>query len=176
MKVYAGLAITTPLALPAGASGCGGLGCCGAAFSPSPRFLLSATERALPAAATLPIAAPKPLRRGEEASSVGSPGEGRTALFSAVMSRRPRVWPNLAKQNRRGNAMQGHSTARQSAPSSALGCTHVPQPPKQASFGGLAGRGQAIRARGDAPALADVAGRPRSIGSAIAFHPRAKRR
>ena len=37
-------------------------------------------------------------------------------------------------------------------------------------------RGQAIRARGGAPALADVAGRPRSIGSAIAFHPRAKRR
>ena len=72
--------------------------------------------------------------------------------------------------------MQGHSTARQSAPSSALGCTNVPQPPEQAPFGGLAGRGQAIRARGDAPALADVAGRPRSIGSAIAFHPRAKRR
>eukprot|EP00964_Phaeocystis_antarctica_P012606 scaffold6949_cov61-Phaeocystis_antarctica.AAC.2 len=72
--------------------------------------------------------------------------------------------------------MQGHSTAGHRAPSSANGCTRALKAPKPAPSGVLPRRGQAIRARGVAPASADAAGRPWSIGSAIAFHPEGKRR
>ena len=119
------------------------------------------------------------LRRPKEEVSCARPA-GRwgapAILFSGVMSRRTRVRTNRDQPDRLGNAMQGPSAAGRRAPSTANFCKHEPKAPEQAPFGGLAGRGQAIRARGVAPPSADAAGWPRSIGSAIAFHPRAKRR
>ena len=71
--------------------------------------------------------------------------------------------------------MQRPSIAGHRAPSSALGCTHAPHPPEQAPSGVLPRRGQAIKARGVAPAPADAAGRLRSIRSARACHAKCKR-
>ena len=119
------------------------------------------------------------LRPWKEEVSCARPAgrwEALAILFSGVMSRRTRVRTNPDRQDRLGNAMQGPLAAGRRAPSSANFCRHEPEAPEQAPFGGLAGRGQAIRARGAAPPSADAAGWSRSIGSAIAFHPRAKRR
>ena len=71
--------------------------------------------------------------------------------------------------------MQRPSIAGHRAPSSAPGCTHAPKAPTQAPSGVLPRRGQAIKARGVAPAPADAAGRPRSIRSARACHAKCKR-
>eukprot|EP00964_Phaeocystis_antarctica_P074500 scaffold45814_cov50-Phaeocystis_antarctica.AAC.1 len=71
--------------------------------------------------------------------------------------------------------MQRPSIAGHRAPSSALGCTHALHSAEQAPSGVLPRRGQAIKARGVAPAPADAARRPRSIRSARACHAKCKR-
>ena len=71
VKSYAFFAAPATFALAVSTDGCGGLGCCGAAFSPLLRFLESAAEAALPALAKPPISGLSPLRRDKEAGSVG---------------------------------------------------------------------------------------------------------
>ena len=72
MKSYAFFAAPATFALAAPSGGCGGLGCCGAAFSLMFRFLESTPETTLPTLAKPPLSGLSPLRRGEEAGSVGS--------------------------------------------------------------------------------------------------------
>ena len=129
-KSYAFLADPVALAAPVG---CAGLSCCGPALSTLLRFLESAAVMPRTAAPALALRGASALRTDEEAGSVGSPEERRTALLSAVKSRRPRVRTNRDKPDRLGNAMQGPSAAGRRAALRTF-CNHEPKAPEQTPF------------------------------------------